>query len=595
MAVAEPPARQAPPAKQTAEAGRPRASHLSLWIAIAVFLLLAQRVFVYVPDDAFITYRYAANLAHGFGPVFNPGGTVRTVTGTSIPDRTEGYSSPLFMAVASLLLRLPLGMDMLLKAKFFGLLCGITILVLVHRFTIRLGFPGWARAATPLLLAVHSSFVVCSVNGMETILQMLLVTSATLLLAVEWQRLAGSSAPIRTEGNGNSPEPMAPVRPRAWSALLFAACALNRPEGLLFGLVALGWILVTTHGRRPAYTVRWALQLLLPVALFLLWRHSYFGIWLPNTYYAKHMLPEQAIAKGGTYLLRTLFPSISNSPAAAVVGLLWWMMVLGGAVAPRFMRPPASLVSAMACCQIVFVLQSGGDGMGGWRFMAPVVPLLMLLLVGAFVEIVESVLKRSKTRPALLGNSIGYLLCLLALIAGVDGEAGYWQDSFHGYRSWASTGFTLNERRMLQGWGMEITPIISDWLNAHLPPGSTIAYTEMGVTPYLCPKLRFLDAKGLCDHGVATLHGAAHNGDGVDDYYTTLEHGVVGAYLLHERRPDYIMRGVTVKTGEPVPPLAILNDGYPFLAAFPLPAPPGVHDLGNDTYMAVWKRAGPGR
>src|SRR6266571_4156489 len=35
---------------------------------------------VYQVDDAFIVYRYAANLAHGYGFVFNPGERVEGVT-----------------------------------------------------------------------------------------------------------------------------------------------------------------------------------------------------------------------------------------------------------------------------------------------------------------------------------------------------------------------------------------------------------------------------------------------------------------------------------------------------------------------------------
>jgi hypothetical protein len=581
MSIADPPVRKSPPPKLTAEAGRPRAVRLSLWIAIAVFLLLAQRVFVYVPDDAFITYRYSANLAHGFGPVFNPGGVVRLESGATVPDRTEGYSCPLFMAVASVLTRILPGMDILLKAKLFCLLCGIVILMLIQRLAARLKLPAWAQAAAPLVLAGHSSFVICSVSGMETIFQALLVTSATLLLITELQALTGPAALV------DGPQA---VRPRAWSALLFAACALNRPEGVLFGLAALGWILVVLRLKRRAYTLRWVPQFILPAALFLLWRHGFYGLWLPNTYYAKHMLPEEAITKGGAYLLRSLFPAIAGAPLAIGAAALWWLAVLGGAVSPRFTRPPGSLVNLMVCCQIVFVQQSGGDGMGGWRFMAPVVPLLTLLVLGAFAEIVEGVLSLSKTRPALLGHSIGYLLCLLVLIAGLAGQAGYWQNDYGGYRSWASTGFTFSQRKMLQGWGLELTPAISDWLNKHVPAHSTIAYTEMGATPFFCPDIRFLDAKGLCDHGVATLAGASHNGDGVDDYYLTTEHGVVGLYLLNVRKPDYVMASLTYEVGRENPPLTILNDAYRLAGSPLLPTAPSVKAAGGLTYLQVWKR-----
>src|SRR5215208_1233784 len=49
-------------------------------IAGGVFAWLTARCYPFVIDDAFISFRYAANLAHGHGLVFNPG------------ERVEGYT-----------------------------------------------------------------------------------------------------------------------------------------------------------------------------------------------------------------------------------------------------------------------------------------------------------------------------------------------------------------------------------------------------------------------------------------------------------------------------------------------------------------------
>jgi hypothetical protein len=108
----------------------------------------------------------------------------------------------------------------------------------------------------------------------------------------------------------------------------------------------------------------------------------------------------------------------------------------------------------------------------------------------------------------------------------------------------------------------------------------------MGVTPYYCPQIHFLDANGLTDHGIATLPGAVHAGNGVVDYYTTMQ-GVVGPYLLEVRKPDYIMIGTSLPLGEPVPPTPILDGAYAFHAAIPLPprAP------NTQSFMLLWKRA----
>ena len=66
-----------------------------VWEAVAVALMAAvclghQMLFSMVAEDAFITYRYALNLASGHGPVFNIG------------ERVEGYSCFLWMVLLAL-------------------------------------------------------------------------------------------------------------------------------------------------------------------------------------------------------------------------------------------------------------------------------------------------------------------------------------------------------------------------------------------------------------------------------------------------------------------------------------------------------------
>src|SRR4051794_37699784 len=82
----------APPRAPSHGHARP-ASPESAWISIlcaAALVLACVHVFWlrFVCDDAYITFRYAANLAHGLGPVWNPG------------ERVEGYTNFLWMVGA---------------------------------------------------------------------------------------------------------------------------------------------------------------------------------------------------------------------------------------------------------------------------------------------------------------------------------------------------------------------------------------------------------------------------------------------------------------------------------------------------------------
>ena len=147
------------------------AERMGLAIGICALLFLSFRVFAFVNDDAFITYRYAWHLRHGFGPVFNPG------------ERTEGYSCPLYMALTSLLMFLP--GDVLFRAKALGVLCSIGALYAAWRLAREIDLPAWARAAVPLLVGANPSFALSTVDGMETSLQALLISLTVLLFFCE--------------------------------------------------------------------------------------------------------------------------------------------------------------------------------------------------------------------------------------------------------------------------------------------------------------------------------------------------------------------------------------------------------------------------
>ncbi|HZP80793.1 MAG TPA: hypothetical protein VFB21_04070, partial [Chthonomonadaceae bacterium] len=504
------------------------------------------------------------NLAAGYGPVFN--------RNAPLSDRTEGYSCPLFLFLMALLWKLPLGLEMLLRAKLVGIVCALAALVVAQRLAQRVGLPVWAQAATPLLLAVHTSFVITGIHGMETILMTLLVTLSAYWFIGEWEAERAGSEKV---GLG--------------SAFALAGCALTRPEGLLFGVMALGLRVGSKRGRLNRREVRWLAALLVPVGAFLLWRHAYYGLWLPNTYYAKQLPAELAVVSGGKYLLNTFFRDLSGHPVYIALALGWWALVGVGVVANRFQRAPGLIVPLLAGAQIVFVLKAGGDGMGGWRFMASALPLLMLLSVAGIAEIAEG-LKRlgQASGPPLARAAIG-ALCAALLVTALWGHRDYWANPFLGFRSWASKGFTLSERALLRGWLLEMTLASGDWLNANVPPGSVIAYSEMGVTPYLCPQLRFLDVQGLTDHGVATLPGVLHNGSGVMDQYTTTN-DVVGRYLMETRKPDLVMRGVRTTESEPYFDETILEGSYKLRAALPLPPPDPNPNPGARSFMLFWQR-----
>src|SRR6185312_6613950 len=120
-------------------------------LALLVLALAHLRYLWFVCDDAYITFRYARNLAHGLGPVWNAG------------ERVEGYTNFLWMLLASLAERFgrePGDVMTMLSAA-----CALATIVLVAVAWRRRGAGGVYAAA---LLATSSGFAAWATSGLET-------------------------------------------------------------------------------------------------------------------------------------------------------------------------------------------------------------------------------------------------------------------------------------------------------------------------------------------------------------------------------------------------------------------------------------------
>src|SRR5262245_8954649 len=108
---------------------------------------------VYQVDDAFIVYRYARNLAHGAGFVFNPG------------ERVEGVTC--FLWTLFLVPWCAAGLDLPTVAPMLSAVCGLaTLPVIARRHAVLEGRTAPApRDLVPvLLLAASPAFLYWSVG-----------------------------------------------------------------------------------------------------------------------------------------------------------------------------------------------------------------------------------------------------------------------------------------------------------------------------------------------------------------------------------------------------------------------------------------------
>ena len=227
---------------------------LALGVLATAFCVLAwpRRWF---NDDAFITFRYARNLAEGHGFVWNVVDPVPVEGSTSL-----GWTliSTLFHAV---------GIDPVTGCQALGLVAALFGLWLAWRTARTLGGPAaWALAA-PALLVAHRQYVLWSVSAMETRVATVIALGATLLLVRETASPDGS---------------------RPWSGLAYLLGTIVRPETPLLHAAAGFGILAARPSRATLQRV--ALSGAVHGAglgLLTAWRLVTFGRPLPNPFYVK--------------------------------------------------------------------------------------------------------------------------------------------------------------------------------------------------------------------------------------------------------------------------------------------------------------------
>jgi len=240
-------------------------------VLVTVFFLACACVFgtgvrlwwTFLVDDAFITFRYADNLAGGHGIVWNIG-----------EEHTEGYSSPLHLALLAPVALA--GVSLLGFMKAFGILAiGAGVPALLAQAARTLDWKGESGALTAALLVpgvwlLPHSNIVHAISGMET--SLVLLTYTGFALAVH--SFSGTESTDRRR------------RPLAFATTALAiAVMLARPEGGAVATLGLGALCFDRRTRRAALGMLGAIFAFL--AAYLAWKWHYFGYLLPNPYYHK--------------------------------------------------------------------------------------------------------------------------------------------------------------------------------------------------------------------------------------------------------------------------------------------------------------------
>ena len=167
---------------------------------------------------------------------------------------------------------------------------------------------------------------------------------------------------------------------RIWiiSLLLF----LTRPDGIIFAAVMGCYFLLWQKGLfRRERLLPFLTFFLLPFLAYNIWRISYFGNWLPNTFYAKATgAALNQIKKGGLYLF-----DFSLAYLLPLVPLVLYLIVRRKRTAAD--ESHFKIVSSCFWERSRYTSSLwAGDYMAMYRFFVPLLPLLYLLITGEFVR-----------------------------------------------------------------------------------------------------------------------------------------------------------------------------------------------------------------
>ncbi len=421
-------------------------------LAVAALLLYAWHN-RFMEDDAFISFRYADHLVHGNGLVWNPG------------ERVEGYTNFLWTLIMAVPIRL--GWDAAVASQILGLICFVVSLLTTFRCLLLLVPSRAAALFGMLLLGANYTFSAFATSGLETQLQ------AALLILIAYHWLKGFTG---GEWSG---------RGLLASSVLAGAALLTRPDSAALLAVMFGAIVLDLVRRKVGrrHLLAAVACLIVPAIViaggWLLWKLSYYGDLLPNSYYVRVASPTSP--SRGVFYMYSFVSTYFLFPL--VVGVI---ISLPAMFRQRLTHLLAILL--MLVLWAIYIILTGGDHME-FRFFVPVFPFIILLFVWA--------------------SSLWVRFLWISVLSAVLMVAG----SMYHQRTYADTADPEIAIAPLWQYDGSLTREDTDWklsglaLGKAFAPNSgvTIGVTPAGAIPYYS-RLHSVDMLGINDPWVAR-HG----------------------------------------------------------------------------------------
>lgn len=419
---------------------------LGLLLPLVVMAYNMWRVRDFTVDDAYISFRYAVNLVDGHGLVYNPGEAI------------EGYTN--FLWTLMVAAGLQFGIDPHVSSKVLGSLAALATLVVVYRLSARVQPYGALPCIATWLLASSPTTVCWAMFGLETSMFVFLITLGLSMMFEEHER--GRGFPV--------------------SGIVFALAGLTRPEAPMF--LGLAMLLLGKQMFGKQNLMR-GIVFVIPLAVHMLWRHSYYGAWMPATLAAKTGDLNAQWKSGRGYVLAWLGHS-------GPITFMWFYGV-GLAFGKRSRELGTFAILFLAVC--IYIILVGGDWMSYYRHMAMGEPFVFLCVCIGLRQLAQ---KRD----------------VAALIAIAMALTWTWVDRNHELAD-ARKKFLKEEKRFWDNTAGQV----SEWLVTHGKPGR-VALGDIGYVGYRT-NYPILDLLGLVDPVIGQLEGGytKKNGPGYKEHF----------------------------------------------------------------------------
>lgn len=436
-----------------------------IWINVALTLmslwlvLNSQILGGWLVDDAYISFRYAKNLINNHGLVFNTG------------EKVEGYTN--FLWTMFIALTMKLGADPAIVTVATTLLLSFIIMFLTATIAMCIIPSSWSTMVISLV-SVSSPFLLYTVrgSGMETALFTTFILVATLnTLKGNWT-LAG---------------------------LFSALTMLTRPDGVVLVCIIEVYILYNYVflAKKCAPFTKYNILFTAIFIPYFIWRWSYYGYLLPNTFYVKVGGTQTQFLRGLEYMW-----NFGINHLILFSGLLGIIIAFFNTKKKRDQKEV--LVISITLIYSLYIIAVGGDWMPGFRFAIVLIPFLAISTIWG-LSIIANSFTRLKLPSIITALAIFCGLCFILPKDSIyDGKSLVWyeNDIVNRYRE------------------------IGRWINKNTPEHTTIAVSAAGVIPFYADRST-IDILGLNDVYIAHLP--------VKD----LGSGKSG----HEKfDPDYVMR-----------------------------------------------------